>query len=303
MKKPIPYNQVQIIERDTLKFGDPVFDNFISERGGIELGVMIALSGTSGAGKTTLCKKWQKDLQPGEVSVFYALESLKASVAKQTARIKTTNEDLICDVEDFPKWSQFMAYLYEDKPTMVVVDSLQHAAELLSEENGKYKYDNYKKIIKDLYKWKDETQGIVILICQLNEKGSMEGPASTLFNVDCPIKLTADPKSKERWMETTKNRMGPIGKIYYEFVDTDACIKFYTDEEWNFDKNNVSFPEMVVETVNTFLSSKKSDDKYSVFKKEFNKKCKEIYNNHEDDLVICSKVVGLVIEMEKKYFS
>lgn len=302
MNRPIPYDQVKIIERDALKFGDPVFDNFISDKGGIELGTMIALSGTSGAGKTTLCKKWQKDLQVGEVSVFYALESLKSSVAKQTKRIKTTNEELICDVTDFPKWSEFMAYLYEDKPTMVVVDSLQHASELLSKENGKYKYDNYKKIIKDLYTWKDDTQGIVILICQLNERGTMEGPASTLFNVDCPIKLTADPKTKERFMETEKNRMGATGKIYYEFVNTDACIKFYTDEEWNFDKKNVSFPEMFVETVNTFISSKKSDDNYSKFKKEFNKECKKIYNNNSEESVICSKLIILMIEMEKKHF-
>ena len=57
MKKPIPYNDVKIIEREALKFGDPVFDKFISTNGGIELGTMIALSGTSGAGKTTLTKK------------------------------------------------------------------------------------------------------------------------------------------------------------------------------------------------------------------------------------------------------
>ena len=54
--KAIPYTQVQIIERETVKFGDNTFDGFISDKGGVELGTMIALAGTSGAGKTTLLK-------------------------------------------------------------------------------------------------------------------------------------------------------------------------------------------------------------------------------------------------------
>ena len=54
IKRPVPYNEVKITERNTVKFGDKVFDEFISDKGGIELGTMIALAGTSGAGKTTL---------------------------------------------------------------------------------------------------------------------------------------------------------------------------------------------------------------------------------------------------------
>jgi len=303
MKKPIPYDQVEIIERDAVKLGDPVFDEFISEAGGIELGTMIALSGTSGAGKTTLCKKWQKDLQPGEVSVFYALESKKSSVAKQTKRIKTTNDELICDVDTFPKWSDFMAYLYEDKPTMVMVDSLQHAATLLSKENGVYKYDNYKTIIKDLYEWKDETQGIVVLICQLNEKGKMEGPASTIFDVDCPIKLTANPKTGERFMETEKNRMGPVGKIFYKFVDTDACIKFYTEDEWEIMITGKSLEDVVSASVESFINAHSHHKNYKAFKKEFRKAYNNALNTSSTDLEVVIKIIPELKIMGDKHFS
>lgn len=224
MSKPIPYNEVKIINRDTIKFGDSVLDGFLSTNGGVERATMIALSGTSGAGKTTLCKKLQRDFQ--EPSVFFALESLKGSVSRQTKRIATGSKELICDAEDFPTWTSFMDYLNEEKPPLVIVDSLQHAANLLSLENGKHKYANYEAIIKDLYTWKDKTQGIVILIVQLNGEGKIEGPAATVFNVDCPIFLIADPKTQERYMETEKNRMGPTGKIFYEFTFLMSALNF-----------------------------------------------------------------------------
>ncbi len=176
MSKAISYNDVKVIDKKAIKIGDPVFDNFISEQGGIELATMITIAGTPGAGKTTLCKKLQKDLGENDESIFFSLESRKGSVARQTSRVKTGDNEKICDVDDFKTWKSFMDYIYETKPLMVVVDSLQHAATLLSNENGKHKYDNYKNIVKDLYDWKDVTQGIVVLIVQLNGKGDVEGP-------------------------------------------------------------------------------------------------------------------------------
>lgn len=294
MGKPIKYSEVEIVEKETIKFHDPVFDEFISTNGGIERGTMIALAGTSGAGKTTLCKKWQADLPMISNSVFFALESLKSSVAKQTKRIKTKGNELICDSKDYPKWSEFMAYLYESSPLMVIVDSLQHAAELLSKENGVYKYDNYKNIIKDLYTWKDETQGIVILICQLNEKGKMEGPASTIFDVDCPIFLTADPVSGERYMETTKNRMGKIGKIFYELTDTKECIKFYTVDEWSIFKRNSSLPDLINNTIEKYLKAISKHENYKAFRKEFAKEYRYIYEREDKDLDIIYQSIKLI---------
>ena len=301
MKKPIPYDKVKIIERETLKFGDSVFDNFISSRGGIELGTMIALAGTSGAGKTTLCKKWQKDLSKDEVSVFYALESKMSSVAKQTKRIKTSCTSLICDSDTYPTWSEFMAYLYADNPTMVIVDSLQHAAVLLSKENGVYKYDNYKTIIKDLYDWKDATQGIAILICQLNEKGKMEGPASTIFDVDCPIFLTANPKTGERFMKTEKNRMGKIGKIFYELVDTDDCIKFYTEDEWAFINTNISYYDAMSSAATSYIEAFSSHRNYEEFRKEFLSLQAKRIKGISSDLEYLNLVNEIIVELKEKY--
>tara|TARA_B100000963_G_C22610207_1_gene664515 strand:- start:1308 stop:2198 length:891 start_codon:yes stop_codon:yes gene_type:complete len=274
MSKAISYNDVKIIEKKAVKIGDSVFDKFISEQGGIELGTMIALAGTPGAGKTTLCKKIQKDLGRTDESVFYSLESRKSSVARQTKRISTGENERICDVDDFSTWSSFMNYINEEKPLMVIVDSLQHAAALLSEENGKHKYDNYKQIVKDLYSWKDVNQGIVILIVQLNASGGVEGPMATIFDVDCPIFLTADPKTNERTMHTEKNRMGPIGKIYYEFVNDDRCFNFITEKDWNSKKDDDSPLSSLNEEVCSILRNIKKRNKklHSKILKEIDKK-------------------------------
>jgi len=305
MNKPIPYNDVKIVKREGIHFGDPVFDKFISEHGGIVQGNMIALAGTSGAGKTTLCKKLQRDMPLDVESVFYALESRKGSVAGQTLRVKTGKNELICDEDTYPKWSQFMDYLYADKPALVIVDSLQHAAELLSEENGKHKYQNYKQIIKDLYTWKDKTQGIVILIVQLNAKGEVEGPEATVFDVDCPIKLIADPKTKERYIECNKNRMGGATgtPIFYEFTSDDRIISFMTEDEWRVRKQGVSLSEMISNTMENFLSAYVNHENYSDFRSEWMKAYNKVYNESKTDVEVTTKSIELLTSLSNKYFS
>jgi predicted ATP-dependent serine protease len=295
--RAIPYSQVQIIDRETVKFGDATFDSFISNKGGVELGTMIALAGTSGAGKTTLCKKLQRDLKPGEKSIFYALES------RQTSRIKTGDDELICDVDDFTSWSSFMKYIYKEKPLMVIVDSLQHAADLLSKENGKFKYDNYKTIIKDLYDWKDVTEGIAILIVQLNAKNQIEGPAATIFDVDVPIFLIADAKTGERILRTEKNRMGQIGTLNYEFVSDDRAIAFYTEDEWKATRQGGNILQFIQGSIEKYCYAYVNHDAYPNFRKEFFAEYKKIYNlDPTDGLGITIKTIALIDALSKKYF-
>lgn len=302
MAKAIPYNKVQIIDRETVKFGDETLDTFLSTNGGVELATMIALAGTSGAGKTTLCKKLQKDLKPGEKSIFYALESRKSSVARQTSRVKTGDDELICDVDDFDKWSSFMNYIYEEKPLMVIVDSLQHAAELLSKENGKFKYENYKLIIKDLYDWKDKTEGIAILIVQMNAQNQIEGPAATIFDVDVPMFLIADPKTRERTLKTEKNRMGQIGSLKYEFVDDDRIIAFYTQDEWDVMRRGSTISEMVNKTMESYLVAYNKHENYKEFREKLVKEYNKIYDSYSEDIQIMTQTLILIDRLSKEYF-
>lgn len=304
MNKPVPYNQVKYSIQPGIMFRDAVFNQFISEDGGIVRGNMIALAGTSGAGKTTLCKKLQKELPSNMTSVFFSLETGKGSVARQTKRVETGDNALVCDAETFSTWTAFMDYLYNDVPEMVIVDSLQHAAKLLTKENGKFKYDNYAQVVEDLYTWKEKNNGIVIMIVQLNGQGKVEGPEATVFDVDCPLKLIADPKTGTRHLIASKNRMGgTVGTpIFYEFTSDDSIIKFFTEKEYEVIRQGVRLPDMIVDTISSFIGVYKNHDNYADFKKEFRKGCKAIYAKSDDNLEICSQTMVLANTLVNKWF-
>ena len=293
------YDQVEVIDKPGIKSDIKVLDDFLSSAGGFELGNLIMMTGTSGAGKTTLCKLLQRDID--QPTNFHALESLASSVKRQTDRIKITHDNAyITDEEDYEDFDSFIEFLYEDKPMFVMVDSLQHAVKQLKKK-GMGEKDAYHHVLDSLYTWKDKTQGIVVLICQLNKDGSFSGPSGMLFDADARIHLEFNPKTGERTMETFKNRMGALDMIYYEFTSCESVIKFYTKEEWEILKMNVTLPEMVVETIQRFLSAHKGNENYNSFKKEFNKKCGDIYKTNEDEFLICSEVIKLVGEMKNKH--
>lgn len=302
--KATPYSKVTYSANPGVTLVDPILNKFISEDGGIVPGNMIALAGTKGAGKTTLCKKLQKELPVDMDSVFFALESRKGSVQRQTKRVVTGDHAKICDDSDYPTWTAFMEDLHKSVPAMVIVDSLQHAAKLLTKENGKFKYDNYAQIVEDLYNWKEKHNTIVILIVQLNGQGKVEGPEATVFDVDCPLKLTANPKTKERFLEAEKNRMGgAVGEpIFYEFVEDDRVIVFYTQDEWDIMKKGATISEMVNRTIENYLNAYKTHENYVDFKKEFSKEYNKIYNSGTEEIEIMTQTLTLIDELSKKYF-
>lgn len=299
MRKKRTYDEVEIINSPSIKTGIKTLDAFLSNNGGFELGNLILMTGTSGSGKTTLCKLIQREIK--DPTLFHALESLASSVKRQTLRIETHSNCFITDEEDYQYFDEFMKFIHEDKPRFVMVDSLQHAVKQLKAK-GMGDADAHHHVLDSLYKWKDETQGIVILICQLNKDGSFSGPSGMLFDADARVHLEFNPKTGTRTMETVKNRMGQLDSIYYEFCSGAEVMKFYTDEEWDVIKKGVTLPEMVVNTVFQYSNAYKNHEAYPEFKKDFNKKIKEIYKLYEDDLEISLAATQLMVEMTKKYF-
>lgn len=293
------YDQVEIINSPSVKTGIKTFDNFLSNNGGFELGNLILMTGTSGAGKTTLCKLIQREIK--DPTLFHALESLASSVKRQTLRIDTHKNCFITDESDYEDFDEFLKFINEDKPKFVMVDSLQHAVKQLKKK-GMGDAEAHHYVLDSLYKWKDETQGIVILICQLNKDGSFSGPSGMLFDADARIHLEFDSKSGTRTMETFKNRMGQLDSIFYEFVDSKEVIKFYTDEEWDVEKNNVILPVVIVDAAMKFAKAFKNRDRYSAFKKEFNKDSKKIYKNNNNDMNIAIELTSLMNKLVNKYF-
>lgn len=290
------YDDVEVIDKPSIKTGNPVLDNFLSNNVGFQLGNLIMMTGTSGAGKTTLCKMIQRVCP--QVSVFHALESLASSVKRQTDRIKTHDNAYITDETDFPDFDEFMVHLYDMKPTFVMVDSLQHASKQLKKKYPKWSdKKSYQHVLSSLYKWKDVTQGVVILICQLTKDGIFEGPSGMLFDADAQIHLEFSAKTKERTMETFKNRMGELDKIFYEFNDSPNAIDFFTEDEWEIIRKNVTLPEIIEDTIKRYFIVHKNSVGFPEFKKEYSKRIRVIDKGAVDDFDYISKAVTLIGEL------
>ena len=299
MMKKRKYSEVKIVDKPSIKTKIKTFDEFLSNDGGFQLGNLVLMTGTSGAGKTTLCKLIQKVCN--QDSVFHALESLASSVARQTERIKISHDNAyITDGEDYEDFDDFIKFLYKDKPTFVMVDSLQHAVKQLKKK-GMGDTDAHHHVLDSLYTWKDKTQGVVILICQLNKDGSFSGPSGMLFDADVRIHLEFDHKTGERTMETTKNRMGQLDSIFYEFTSDDNVIDFYTNAEWKILKQGIGLSEMIYNTIKEFSKAYKSHENYSKFKKEFHREYKKIYDEQDNDYLVLSRCILLMGELENKY--
>lgn len=296
------YNDVKVYDMPSIKTGMQVFDNFLSNEKGFQLGNLILLTGTSGAGKTTLCKLVQRAI--GIYSHFHSLEGLASSVERQTSRIKIDDdvEAYITDEKDYADFDDFMKFLYDECPRLLIVDSLQHAAMQLIKK-GMGHDAAYHHVFNSLFKWKDETQAIVILICQLNKDGSFEGPAGMLFNSDARIHMEFNAKKNERTMESVKNRMGSLDLIHYELTNCDAIIKFYTKDEWIFLKQQVSLSDMVNKVIESYLVAISSHKNYPAFKVEFLKCYNKIYKENDSDLEIIGQVLKVIEELKIKFIN
>jgi hypothetical protein len=74
-------------------------------------------------------------------------------------------------------------------------------------------------------------------------------------------------------MHTEKNRMGPIGKIYYEFVNDDKCFKFTSEEDWNSSDSEDCISINLLKDITNFVNSikKLDENKFKKIKSKVNK--------------------------------
>jgi len=298
------YSEVETISTPGYKTGFEVFDNFISDEGGLIPANLLVLTGTSGAGKTTLAKKFQQTMS-GIKSVLFCKESYASSVKKQTLRIPMTHDNgFVADETDYPHFKDFMADIYEKEPKLVIVDSVQQAAK------DYVKYDDMSlnaammKVLEELYTWKDKTGGFVILICQLNKDGQFNGPAGLIFDGDAHLHLERNPKTGNRTAETPgKNRMGECGMIHYEFTNCEENVKFYTEEQWNAKKSGVSFSDFIQGTINAYLTSCVNSKSvgYKEFYAELNKEYKKLGKQQISQMEMTLEAIRLIDSLVKKY--
>lgn len=279
------YQDVQMIETPSVTLGDEKLDNLFSAQGGIEWANLIFLTGTSGAGKTTFCKKVQT-LISNHISVFYSREMLSSLVTKQTSRMDIGHRNaFIADSMDFPHFNDFMSMIESRKDIKIIIlDSIQRIASdftsTMSMEAA------MRHIYVRLMDWKDKNNGIVILIGQVTKEGDFQGANFLKHDADAHIEMIFDKAKGTRTIETTKNRMGKLDKLYYEFVDSSETLKFYSSDEYEFKGKEFSFDDAVNVMIKSYLNTlDKKSDEYKTFLKEIRKTCDVLYQEYETGII------------------
>ena len=304
-KKSVLFEDVIVYSEPTSLTNRKRFDEWFSSDGGIVKGSAVYVSGTSGAGKTTLMVNLMKWLAPKKVSM-YLREMEGRNVKSQTKNIKIPKGSAyISDVNTCPTFEEYMEELNRLKPEFVIVDSLQVIAKEDYEIEGKMSEDDAGyHIIRTLRKWCSENNSTLFLIGHNTKDGNFAGRNTLIQMMDAHIVMEHDKKNNCRkiyWGQ--KNRKGPMGMLYYIFGKSE--IKFYTVEEWESiqnDKDNKDYLSIIVERTDSYIKGlrHKKDDNTKEFMKEYKSKIKEL-NNISDDVVYISEMTKTLLLLTKKY--
>jgi predicted ATP-dependent serine protease len=253
-------------QEPTIKTGFEVFDNWFSKNGGIVIGSSIYVSGTSGAGKTTLMLNilsWIKD----EISVFYSREMTKEQILNQVGNLNFSDKVFISDKYDCQNFDSFMNEIETLRPKIIIIDSLQFIAkedyamlDIMSEEKACY------EIIKRLREYLNKNKSILFLIGHNTKDGNFAGVNTIIQSVDAHIDMVYEKKENSRTMSWgVKNRNGEMGSIPYFIKDGNI---FFENKENN--KNIKNYDKIIKETV-CFLEEKIETIKYNSLGEEINK--------------------------------
>ncbi len=182
--------------------GYPSVDRTFSEIGGIIPSQSLLISGSPGAGKTTLTLAIaSKIAQSGDPVAFISLEMSDFQLAHQARKLKGFGNVWV-DTEFEP--IETMKQLRLMKPKLIVLDSIQVAAQHMNIPDVRAQ----KEIVKLFTDYAKETWTPVMLIGHCDKAGNYKGPSTLLHNVDSHLMVKYDKDLDMRTFEFGKNRFG-----------------------------------------------------------------------------------------------
>nr|QBM02722.1 hypothetical protein [uncultured archaeon] len=289
--------EVKLSNEPTLKTGNEKFDNWLSNKGGLVKGSSILLSGTSGAGKTSLMLNLMSVMSNTVISMYEREVSLN-SVCEQTSNVKPKHSNAyIADKKTHPHFNDYIKELNTLKPEIVILDSIQAVAmedfTELSEE------DALNHISKILRTWAEENNAVVFIISHNTKAGDYKGAACLKQLIDIHMIMNFDKKTNERTITFSKNRKGAVDSMFYIF--TNSGIEFFTTEEWELRTEKRDFRESFINFANKYVSNINSNTKAGdKFLEEYNKEVKKI-NKSNDGNEICLNLLNLLMELSDKH--
>lgn len=271
------------IKIDTVKnvlTGNQLFDEWFSKDGGIVPGSIIFVTGTSGAGKTTLMvnlMNWLKGLK----SSFYSREMSISSLKHQIKDYEFNNNNaFFIDDQDCPNFNDYLNELDIIKPEIVVVDSLQAIAISDFSEMGEEKGSIYVR--EKLTQWCKDNNATLFLIGHNTKDNDFAGRNTNMQMVDAHMVLEYDKKNDTRilyWGK--KNRKGPMGQLFYEIRDGEVMFH-KTNPNINSDELSFSY-EFECFMKNFIEKLDKNDEKTKELKRDLNQVSNMVYKKFSED--------------------
>lgn len=293
------FNQINLAIQNNILTGNKLFDNWFSRDGGIVPGSIIFVTGTSGAGKTTLMVNLMNWLQNHKSSLYsreMSISSLKQQVKDYNFK---NNNAFFVDDEECPHINDYFSELENIKPEFVIVDSLQAIALADYPDIGEEKASVIVR--QKLEKWCKANGSTLFLIGHNTKDNEFAGKNTNMQMVDAHMVLEYDKKSETRkifWGK--KNRKGPMGELFYTIDNGE--IKFFESNP-NYSIDDMSFTDEFQKFIQTFVNNLKlNSDVLSQLKNDLNKKSIEIYkNNKEDNNLYMTKLMPELYNIFKKY--
>lgn len=295
-----PYTQIEELNEPTIKTGNKNLDDWWSKDGGIVKKSSIFVTGTSGAGKTTLSVNLMKLLEDYKFA-FYSREMHRSSVKEQTKDVGVKNENaLVADFETCPHSEDFIKLVKEEKPTFIIIDSLQAAC---AEDFPKMSdEDAHIYLIKKLQKWIFDNNAILFIIGHNTKDNEFRGSNTIMQYMDAHMHLVHYKKEDYRTISwEQKNRKGPQGMLYYT-INEDTTLSFYTEEEWVNLNGNLELCDYIDSAIDKFLVPFKNKEGYNKFKKEVNNHIESIEENKDlTNIEYYTQILKIIDELSKKY--
>lgn len=290
-------NYVESVE-EVIKTGNLKFDSWFSRDNGQLLSTIQLVTGTSGAGKTTLMinlLQWYVNYK----SAFYSREMKMSRIMRQVRGLLTNTQAELCDKSSHTNFDEFMEFLNEEKPTVVVVDSMQAIA---AQDYPEMNIDDASSIIRNtLTAWAQENNAVCFLIGHNTKDGEFAGKNTHMQMVDAHMVLEKDKKTGVRKMYWgQKNRNGEDKTLYYEI--NDGKILFFTEEEYADKLTPTDGPISLMKQVTQMIKSYEKSVKNDLFQQELaagHKLYKEI--NKHNSIRYMADMIVLTTNLLNKY--
>jgi predicted ATP-dependent serine protease len=260
-------NEIKSLKEEkvsVLKTEQEKFDSWFSNYNGLVLGSAVYVSGTSGAGKTTLMlniMSWLKQYD----SCFYSREMRIKDLFNQINGVELTDKCKIADIDSCENFDKFMQGLELIKPKVIIIDSLQ----VIAKEDYVYTKEKSEDdacyyIIKRLRDFISKNNSILFLIGHNTKEGNFAGNNVIIQMMDAHIDMVYDKKTKLRTMSWgQKNRKGKMGSLNYEIDNSKILFNNehikYNQDECNLKRilnNSLSFIESEIDSIKFDKSGK-----------------------------------------------